>query len=118
MKVGTSYTTNPIYDAVKRATVAIVIAHPETIPRKPFTIVGSGFCIHPEGVVVTCEHVFKSFVHPDSYQRVMQAIGGNESETFELKSLVAARRIPLPCCRHRGPYDPGPNRQCGHQDGF
>jgi Trypsin-like peptidase domain len=80
--------TNPIYDAVKRATVAIVIAHPETIPRKPFTIVGSGFCIHPEGIVVTCEHVFKSFVHPDSYQRIMQAISGNETETFELKGLV------------------------------
>jgi S1-C subfamily serine protease len=77
--------TNPIYDAIKRATVAIVLSHPESIPRKPFTIVGSGFCVHPEGIVVTCEHVLRSFVDRESYQRLMEAVSGNKSEAFELK---------------------------------
>lgn len=73
-----------IYDTVKRATVAIVAAQPQTLPAKPFTIVGSGFCIHPEGVVVTCEHVFKTFVDPDGYKRVMEAISNDRSEVLEL----------------------------------
>jgi Trypsin-like peptidase domain len=71
-----------IYETIKRATVAIVATHPDTLPARPFTIVGSGFCIHPEGIVVTCEHVFKPFVDPDGYQRVMQ-----EKEPIEVKSI-------------------------------
>jgi hypothetical protein len=61
-----------IYEAVKRATVAIVASIPGSAPNRPFTIFGSGFCIRSEGVVVTCEHVFKAFVDPESYQRIMQ----------------------------------------------
>jgi hypothetical protein len=80
--------TKAIYETVKRATVAIVAAHPETLPNKPFTIVGSGFCIHPEGIVVTCEHVFKTFVDPAGYQRMMEAISDNKSGIFELKSVA------------------------------
>jgi S1-C subfamily serine protease len=53
-----------IYDAVKKATVAIVATYPGSFPQRPFTIFGSGFCIHPEGVIVTCEHVFKAFFYP------------------------------------------------------
>jgi hypothetical protein len=63
-----------IYAAVKRATVAVVLELPNRIPARPFTIIGSGFCIHPEGVVVTCEHVFRAFVDPAAYQRVMDGI--------------------------------------------
>jgi hypothetical protein len=64
-----------VYAAVKRATVAIVLELPDRIPARPFTIVGSGFCIHPEGAVVTCEHVFRTFVDPAAYQRVMEGLG-------------------------------------------
>ncbi len=78
-----------VYAAVKRATVAIVMEFPGRIPRRPFTIVGSGFCIHPEGVVVTCEHVFRSFVDPNSYQRVMEAVKGGAAQAFP--ELAAAR---------------------------
>jgi len=46
--------TKPIYDAIKRATVAIVVSHPQSIPREPFTIVGSGFCIDPVGIWQIC----------------------------------------------------------------
>jgi S1-C subfamily serine protease len=80
--------TKEIFDRVKKATVAIVIAHPEKLPKKPFTIVGSGFCIHPQGIVVTCEHVFKSFVDPEAYKKVMAAAGEVSAEPMEVKSIV------------------------------
>src|SRR5437870_3762003 len=78
-----------VYSAVKRATVAIVTEFPGRIPARPFAIIGSGFCIHPEGVVVTCEHVFRSFVDPASYQRVMEAIKDGTVQPFP--ELAAAR---------------------------
>ena len=56
--------TNDVYKAVKKATVAIVATYQNALPKRPFTIVGSGFCIDAEGIVVTCEHVFKAFVYP------------------------------------------------------
>jgi S1-C subfamily serine protease len=56
--------TSSIYDSVKKATVAIVAELPNAFPRRPFRIIGSGFCIDPTGIIVTCEHVFKAFL-PD-----------------------------------------------------
>jgi S1-C subfamily serine protease len=53
-----------IYNAVKKATVAIVENHSERLPNCPYEIVGSGFCIHAAGIVVTCWHVFEHFVGP------------------------------------------------------
>jgi S1-C subfamily serine protease len=67
-----------IYDAVKRATVAIIVEQPKRFPKRPFTIAGSGFCIHPEGIVVTCEHVFKTFVDPVKYKELMEAVAKSE----------------------------------------
>jgi hypothetical protein len=78
-----------IYAAVKRATVAIVLEFPDRIPARPFTIVGSGLCIHPAGVVVTCEHVFRAFVDPAAYQRVMEAV--KEGRVHPFHELAAAR---------------------------
>lgn len=57
-------TLSSIYEAVKRATVAIVAVHADRLPKRPFDIAGSGFCIHAEGVIVTCKHVFEAFVTP------------------------------------------------------
>ena len=78
-----------VYAAVQRATVAIVMEFPGKIPARPFAIIGSGFCIHPEGVVVTCEHVFRSLVDPASYQRMMEAI--KDSTVRPFPELAAAR---------------------------
>ena len=61
---------------------------PETFPHRPFTIFGSGFCIRPEGVVITCEHVFKAFVDPASYQPLMQAIGQTDGQSVSAKSIA------------------------------
>ncbi|MGA9156512.1 MAG: serine protease [Candidatus Sulfotelmatobacter sp.] len=51
-----------IYEAVKKATVGIVAELPTAFPKRPFKIVGSGFCIDPEGIIVTCRHVFEAFL--------------------------------------------------------
>lgn len=61
-----------LYERVKRATVAIVMEIPNRLPKKPFTIVGSGFCIHKEGIIVTCEHVFRAFFDENAYQELMK----------------------------------------------
>jgi S1-C subfamily serine protease len=77
-----------VYDAVKKATVAIVLEHPERVPAKPFTIVGSGFCIDPRGIVVTCEHVFRPFVDPDAYKKLMEAVSdGRPAASFEAQAF-------------------------------
>jgi S1-C subfamily serine protease len=81
-------TTSAMYDAVKKATVAIVAAIPGNTPNRPFRILGSGFCIRPEGVVITCEHVFKAFMDPESYQRLMESIGRNDGLSIPVKSIV------------------------------
>jgi hypothetical protein len=85
---GTLAEQTAVYDAVKKATVAIVASIPGSGTRRPFTIFGSGFCVRSEGVVITCEHVFKAFVDPESYQRLMQAIGRNDGQPVSIKSIV------------------------------
>jgi hypothetical protein len=54
--------SSSIYNSVKKATVAIIAELPNAFPRRPFRIIGSGFCIDPTGIIVTCEHVFKAFL--------------------------------------------------------
>jgi len=70
-----------IYEAVKKATVAIVASHPQTFPQRPFTTYGSGFCIHAEGVVVTCAHVFKAFMDDPNQVRAIQSSGSDAPKT-------------------------------------
>jgi S1-C subfamily serine protease len=47
---------------VKQATVALGLLD-ESNARNPFRIVGSGFCIHPRGIVVSNKHVFEAFMN-------------------------------------------------------
>lgn len=58
---------------MKKATVAIVASYPDKFPNRPFTIYGSGFCIHPEGIIVTCAHVLNAFVTADTIEQVKQS---------------------------------------------
>jgi S1-C subfamily serine protease len=63
-----------ILNRVKQATVALAVV-PETPPadpkRTPFLILGSGFCVDPTGIIVTCEHVLSAFLQTD----IRKAIG-------------------------------------------
>jgi len=49
---------------IKSATVAIAIVKNVTLPsnEQPFEIIGTGFCVHPAGAVVTCRHVAEAFM--------------------------------------------------------
>jgi hypothetical protein len=51
----------PIYERIKNATVAITSLW---LDRKdqPFTIIGSGVCVDPSGLIVTCTHVIEAFM--------------------------------------------------------
>jgi S1-C subfamily serine protease len=50
--------------------------------------VGSGFCIRPEGVVVTCEHVFKTFLDPNYYRQILRIIGQDRGDVVAGKAVV------------------------------
>jgi hypothetical protein len=49
-----------IFGRAKKATVAIAIHHGK-LPQRPYSIIGSGVCIHSQGIVITCEHVLSAF---------------------------------------------------------
>lgn len=71
--------TRAVLERVKRATVGIALVpdRPPTDPGEtPFTILGSGFCVHPRGVIVTCEHVISAFVHGDIRQMIAKLPAG------------------------------------------
>jgi trypsin-like peptidase len=53
------------FDRVKKATVAIVMESGSL--QRTFTIVGSGFCIHSEGIIATSERVFRVFFDERAY---------------------------------------------------
>jgi S1-C subfamily serine protease len=63
---GNEFMGTTVFDRVKKATVALAVLHEESPPQppgqQPFTIVGSGFCVDPRGVVVTCAHVIEAFM--------------------------------------------------------
>jgi len=87
--------TNPanaraVYETIKAATVAIALMHPPEPGSKnrPFSILGSGFCIHPEGIVVTCRHVQEAFVDPEGYKQILADVAAKEGQLRELKGAV------------------------------
>ena len=53
--------TKNIYNKVKKATVAIAAINKEEA-KEPFTIIGSGFCIDSEGIIITCRHVIEAMM--------------------------------------------------------
>jgi Trypsin-like peptidase domain len=77
-----------IFDSIKKATVAIVAPLKAEAGKRPFRIFGSGFCIHPNGIVVTCEHVFRPFVDPDFYRQIVQAAKDADSPRIEGDALI------------------------------
>jgi hypothetical protein len=37
---------------------------------EPFTILGTGFCIHPRGIIVSCQHVFSAFMSKSVQEQI------------------------------------------------
>lgn len=61
-----------ILERVKKATVAV--AYLGTVDsEEPFTILGSGFCIDPSGIVITCRHVVEAFMSKTVAQQITEA---------------------------------------------
>jgi S1-C subfamily serine protease len=61
--------TRQIFADVRRATVGLVLFHPEN-KSEPYTIVGSGFCVDSVGIVVTCEHVVSAFMQRPIHDQI------------------------------------------------
>lgn len=55
---------------IKAATVAIASWNGMS-ERHPFSIIGSGFCIDPSGIVVTCRHVVDTFMERPTLEAIV-----------------------------------------------
>jgi S1-C subfamily serine protease len=64
-----------ISDSIKKATVAVIQRPANPTPQRPFKILGSGFCVHPDGIVLTANHVFQSFLKDQHHKSVRQRVG-------------------------------------------
>lgn len=63
--------TNEIFASVRRATVGIIRFRPGDT-QKPYSIVGSGFCIDSSGIIITCQHVVSAFLDKTVSQRIAE----------------------------------------------
>jgi S1-C subfamily serine protease len=68
-------TAKDISDSVKKASVAVITRRPDSTPGHPFKIIGSGFSVHPAGIVITANHVFQTFVKDQHHKSVLERIG-------------------------------------------
>jgi hypothetical protein len=80
-----------VLDRIKTATVALAILN-EGDNKKPFTIFGSGFCVHSKGIVITCEHVLSAFMDRPMHQRIAEipepVKNKNERTQIEIRTLI------------------------------
>jgi hypothetical protein len=68
-------TQRDVSDSIKRATVAVIQRPANPTPQRPFKIIGSGFCVHSAGVVLTCDHVFQTFLKDQHHKSVLERVG-------------------------------------------
>jgi hypothetical protein len=68
-------TPRDVSDSIKRATVAVMQRPANATPQRPFRIIGSGFCVHSAGVVMTCDHVFQTFLKDQHHKTVLERVG-------------------------------------------
>ena len=80
-----------LFERVKRATVAIALARPFSGDRRkpPYEIIGTGFCIHRDGIVVTCNHVLETFMPKPIVQQIADA-GGPANQPTPAVSITPA----------------------------
>lgn len=77
-----------IVASVKKATVALALmtSDESTSQTAPFQIVGSGFCVHPAGIIVTCRHVIQAFIE--------ESIDAQVNRALPLDGPKSVKRIP------------------------
>jgi serine protease Do len=56
---------------VKAATVAMATLN-EGDQRQPYTILGTGFCVHSRGMIITCEHVLSAFMDKSVHKYIAE----------------------------------------------
>lgn len=89
---------------IKKATVALAFMHEQEQPlpmrKQPFTILGSGFCIHRQGVVVTCAHVIEAFMEKNIKEHLDSIPSEEKSKRIqnipETRSLIPHALFYLP----------------------
>ncbi|MCD4741661.1 MAG: serine protease [Desulfobacteraceae bacterium] len=88
-----------IFQRVKSATVAIAMVQKEMVNMQtevPYEIIGSGFCIDPLGIVITCRHVIDAFMS--------KSIGEQISEAKSRSSISKNEIIPISPGRTAVPF--------------
>lgn len=78
--------TKNIYNKVKKATVAVAAINKEEA-KEPFTIIGSGFCIDSEGIIITCRHVIEAMMA----KKVSQQLEKKSSKKSDSKIQIKQR---------------------------
>lgn len=77
-----------IFSKVKSATVAVALLD-ESNKKNPFVIIGTGFCIHKEGVIATCRHVISAFTDEEEFNKlIIQSISEKKNLWSELKGSI------------------------------
>ena len=83
-----------VLERIKSATVAIAMQSPGPLdPRQhPFRIVGTGFCISSDGIVITCEHVIAAFSRVNPREAIAALPKQNDpSAIVPVPAMVATR---------------------------
>jgi S1-C subfamily serine protease len=79
------------FASIKAATVAIAKVH--NIHREIFQIVGSGVCIDPAEIVLTCEHVISAFMAVPIPEQVKGIAKSSEPTKFESPPFIVPHAI-------------------------
>lgn len=79
-------TTSNIFSRIKSATVAIALLN-EGNQRNPFLIIGSGFCIHEEGIVVSCKHVISATLDKEELEQILTLESSSDKEKGLIREI-------------------------------
>jgi S1-C subfamily serine protease len=79
------------FATIKTATVAIAKVH--NIEHHIFEIVGSGVCVDPVGIILTCQHVISAFMAVSIPDQVKGLPKSSEPKTIESGPLIIPHAI-------------------------
>ncbi|MFH1885203.1 MAG: serine protease [Pseudomonadota bacterium] len=81
-------TSSEIFDTVKKATVAIALYNENDL-KNPYTIIGSGFCIHHRGIIVTSRHVVDAFLNKPFHKQPVAPSEKRDDKKLYFKDIKA-----------------------------